>query len=260
MILGQTALTQSVVTSTPVTTWTAIALTDGVGMGTVADLSVTTTQASYKASVSGTVYLPPGDKAGGYRLFLTIGGVKEAAPIASVDPRSTAQVSGFVPIAGSQLVTAAAGAKTLGLVAEYIGSAKVAAPLVFTVEELAGARRVVAPFTGTLAADQTNTDLVFGGMAGGFVATRAGSITGVSAQISAAITGAGTSATFKVTKNGTEIAGAGVAMTQAGGATTGYAVYAVDAYTFAAGDVIGVSYTSTTITNTPTASASVEIA
>lgn len=130
-----------------------------------------------------------------------------------------------------------------------------------------GTRRVVGPFTapgaaGVVAASQSNLDCRYShtvtAAALGFVATRAGSIVGLSAQISAAITGAATSVTVAVTKNGTEVA-LTVALTQAGTETSGYEVAARGDLTFVAGDVIGVSYTSTGISNTPALVASVEI-
>lgn len=258
MILGTASLTQADKPAPRVSAWTSLALTNDGGLGTVADLSVTTTRPSYVVRVSGTLLMPLQDNSG-FRLYVTVGGVAQTTPIVAVEPRSVAGISGRVPFSGAQTIVAAAGAKTIGLTAEYIGEAKLLAPMTYFVEEQVGARCYASPFTGTLAADQTDVDLVYGGMAGGFVATRAGSITGLSAQISAAITGSGTTVTLKVTKNGTEIAGGGVALTEAGAETKGQTTYALGTYAFAAGDVIGVSYTSTTITNTPTVQASVEI-
>lgn len=130
-----------------------------------------------------------------------------------------------------------------------------------------GFRRDIGPFTapgaaGATAASQTNLDCRYShtvtAAALGFVAKRAGSIVGLSAQLSEAITGAGTTVTVAVTKNGTEVA-LTVALTQAGAETSGYSTAAKDSLTFVAGDVIGVSYTSTGISNTPALVASVEI-
>lgn len=123
----------------------------------------------------------------------------------------------------------------------------------------------VAPgAAGVLAADQTNLDCVhiIGVAASGWVAPRAGSIMGLSAQLSAAITTAGAAMTVvaSVTVNGTEVACI-VTFTTGGAEVKGYVTKAKDAagLTFAAGDVIGVSYTSTTISNTPAMTASVEV-
>lgn len=130
-----------------------------------------------------------------------------------------------------------------------------------------GFRQILGPFTapgaaGVTAADQTNLDLRYShtvtALAGGFVATRAGSIMGLSAQISEAVTGADQSITVAVTKNGTEVA-LTVSLTQAGAEVKAQTTAAKDALTFVAGDVIGVSYTSDTITNTPALIASVEV-
>lgn len=117
---------------------------------------------------------------------------------------------------------------------------------------------------GVTAADQTNLDLrhahTVTAYASGFVAPRAGSITALSASLSAAITGASKTLIVKVTKNGTELgAGLDLTFTTGGAETTLYAVAAKDTITFAAGDLIGVSYTSTTTTNTPALVADIEI-
>lgn len=128
-----------------------------------------------------------------------------------------------------------------------------------------GFRTAVGPFTapgaaGVTAASQTNLDLRYShtvtAAALSFVATRDGSIVGLSAQIHEAITGAGTSIIASATKNGTEVA-LTASLTQAGAETKASATAAKGALTFVAGDVIGVSYTSTGITNTPALVASV---
>lgn len=130
-----------------------------------------------------------------------------------------------------------------------------------------GFRQQVGPFTapgaaGVTAAGQTNLDCRYShtvtAAASSFVATRAGSIMGLSAQLSAAVTGADQSITVAATKNGTEVA-LTVALTQAGAEVKGYSTAAKDALTFVAGDVLGVSYTSDTITNTPALVATIEI-
>ncbi len=134
MILGTTALTETTTVATRVSVWTALALTEAGGMGELADLTVTTTAANYTVAVSGVVQLPPGDRSG-MRLFVTVGGTKQTSPIAIVEPNTDGTVTGFVPITGRQIITAAAGSKVLGLVAEYLGAAKLRAPLTLTVEE-----------------------------------------------------------------------------------------------------------------------------
>lgn len=130
-----------------------------------------------------------------------------------------------------------------------------------------GFRTVVGPFTapgaaGVTAAGQTDLDCRYShtvtAAATSFVATRAGSIVGLSAQIEEAVTGSDQSITVAATVNGTEIA-LTVALTEAGGETTAQATAAKDALAFVAGDVIGVSYTSDTITNTPALVASLVI-
>lgn len=130
-----------------------------------------------------------------------------------------------------------------------------------------GTRRVVGPFTapgaaGVTAASQTNLDCRYShtvtAAALGFVATRAGSIVGLSSQINTAVTGSGTSIVVSVTVNGTEVA-LTTSHTQAGAAVAAFATAEHGAIRFAAGDVIGVSYTSTGISNTPALVASIEI-
>ncbi len=130
-----------------------------------------------------------------------------------------------------------------------------------------GFRRTVGPFTapgaaGVTAASQTNLDCRYShtvtAAASSWVAPRAGSITGLSAQLSAAITGSGTSIVVSATVNGTEVA-LTVSLTEAGAEVKGQSTAAKDALAFAAGDVIGISYTSTGITNTPALVASLEV-
>jgi hypothetical protein len=132
-----------------------------------------------------------------------------------------------------------------------------------------GFRQAVGPFTapgaaGVVAASQTNLDMRYEhtvtAAALSWIAPRAGSITGLSAHISAAITGGGTTITVKVTKNGTElVSGPEVLLTQAGAEVKGQDTETKDVFTFAAGDIIGVSYTSTGISNTPALVATVEV-
>lgn len=128
-----------------------------------------------------------------------------------------------------------------------------------------GAPRIVGPFTapgaaGVTAASQTNLDCRYShpvsAAALGFVATRAGSIVGLSSALSAAA--AGGSVVVAVTVNGTEIA---LTTTHAAaGDTEESATAERGTYAFVAGDVIGVSYTSGAgLSNTPALVASVEI-
>lgn len=123
---------------------------------------------------------------------------------------------------------------------------------------LSGAnKQTVGPFHETLAAAQTDNPVQQG-----FVAMRAGQVVGLAANLSAAITGAGTTVTAFVTINGTPVTGLSVQFTQAGAETA--LADTVDAgeptAQFDAGDVIVVEYTSTGISNTPTLAASVQIA
>src|SRR5690606_25763560 len=132
---------------------------------------------------------------------------------------------------------------------------------------LFGTRQFVGPFTapgaaGVTANTQTNLDCRYSHIAAAaatsFVATRAGSIVGLSVQLSAKITGAGGIITTAVTVNGTEVA-CTVALSTAGDSATGATTVTPGTLTFVAGDVIGVSYTSADISNTPTLVATIEI-
>ena len=122
-------------------------------------------------------------------------------------------------------------------------------------------RLEVGAFFATLAATQTATGTQFGAAVGmGYVAKRAGSVTGFSAELDAAITGAGTTVTAKVYKNGVLVdASLNLAFTQAGAQTKLDVVVANGSFNFVAGDVITVVYDSTGITNTPHLTATVEL-
>lgn len=126
-----------------------------------------------------------------------------------------------------------------------------------------GFRSQLGPFTATLAAGQTAAAVLPAGVASapGWVAQRAGSIVGFSCAISAAVTGADQSVTVKVRINGTAVAAANLALTQAGAETEARYAVAKDValHTFAAGDNIDVVYDSNSITNTPVLSAWIEI-
>lgn len=137
------------------------------------------------------------------------------------------------------------------------------------IDAAGGFRQPVGPFAapgaaGVTAASQTNLDCRYvhtvTGIASGYVAPRPGSIVGLSGQLSAAITGAGTTIIAKATVNGTEVGAAlDITFTQAGAETTRFAVTTKDAIPYAAGDVLGVSYTSTGISNTPALVCSLKI-
>lgn len=126
-----------------------------------------------------------------------------------------------------------------------------------------GFRQTLPASTVTLAASQTDAATTFGGLvgAGGWVAPRAGSLTGISGMLDAAVTGGGFQAQFRVFKNGSLLHASAVlpAFTQAGAEVKRSATFAKDTYTFAAGDHLQVVYTSTAITNTPKAWVSLEV-
>lgn len=110
---------------------------------------------------------------------------------------------------------------------------------------------------GVVAAAQTNLDMrhvhPISAVASGYVAKRAGSIVGLGAQLSAAVEGASGSVVAKATVNGTEVGAAlDLTFTTVNGLTKAYAVAAKDSIAFAAGDVLGMSYTSHAgVSNTP---------
>ncbi|MDH3738511.1 MAG: hypothetical protein OER92_04900, partial [Alphaproteobacteria bacterium] len=118
----------------------------------------------------------------------------------------------------------------------------------------------VGPFTapgaaGVTAASQTDLDCRYVHVAADvidYIATRAGTIVGLSAALDTACTGAGESITVAVTVNGTElVSGPEASLTTNGAETAASATSVPGTFQFAAGDAIGVSYTSTAITNTP---------
>lgn len=123
-----------------------------------------------------------------------------------------------------------------------------------------GFRRDVGPWAGTTAADQTGTALTFGGKTAPWVAPRAGSIMGISAGLSAAITGASKTVIVHLNKNGALVnAALNLTFTTGGAETALYATATKDTYTFAAGDKLTITYDSTTITNTPDVAVNVEV-
>ena len=178
---------------------------------------------------------------------------------------STLDVTGNVAVNTHKFTVAAASGNTV-----VAGTLAVTGVATFTADIAAAGgfkRGVVFTAPGALgvtAADQTNLDMrhshTVTAYASGWVAPRAGSITALSASLSAAITGASKTLIVKATKNGTELGAAlDLTFTTGGAETTLYAVAAKDSITFAAGDVIGLSYTSTTTTNTPALVADVEV-
>lgn len=161
--------------------------------------------------------------------------------------------------------------KALGLLMpDYAGA--IGATTVTASGDLAAAggfRQMVGPFAApgaaaVTAASQTNLDLRYehvAAFAAGFVATRAGSIMGLSGQLDTAATGGTATIAVKVTKNGTELGSAlDLSFTTAGAEVKDYATTTKDSVTFVAGDVIGVSYTSSAdLSNTPKLVATIEI-
>lgn len=117
--------------------------------------------------------------------------------------------------------------------------------------------QAIGAFTVTLAATQTNTAMALGAVAVGWTAPRAGSITGLSVASVAAPTTAGCD--FRVSVNGTPIAGTSAVLTHSPALANVAVSFARDTYTFAAGDIIRVVYTSGGIGNTPVAVAFVEV-
>lgn len=127
-------------------------------------------------------------------------------------------------------------------------------------EAAGGFRSQIQGFTATLAAAGTNTAFArFGVAARSWIAQRAGSIVGISAKLSAAITGAGTTASVRVAINGTPVAATALLFTQAGAETEMYLTFAKGTHAIAAGDEVSVVVTTTAIENTPVVMADVEI-
>lgn len=112
----------------------------------------------------------------------------------------------------------------------------------------------IGGFDVTLAADQTAAAIKRTNVSGaGWVAPAAGSVMGASGSLSAAITGSSKTLKVRVYKNGSLLnAALDLDFTTGGAETSDYAAVAKDLYTFAAGDVLKLVYTTTTITNTPT--------
>lgn len=111
---------------------------------------------------------------------------------------------------------------------------------------------LIGPFTVTLAADQADAAMTHGVSTGAFVAP-AGYIVGLSGYLSAALTGAGTTATVEVDVAGSQVAGLTLPFTEAGAETvlSGSLNYGVAAGVVTADQKVRLIYTSTTITNTP---------
>ncbi len=126
-----------------------------------------------------------------------------------------------------------------------------------------GFRQSIGPWTVTLAGSQTALGMIYGAVAtvtAGWIAPTPGSLMSISGFLDAAVTGAGTNATFGVYKNGTIMNALTVLpFTQAGGLAVNQVTFAKDTYTFAAGDNITVKYTSTAISNTPKAGVNIGV-
>lgn len=191
---------------------------------------------------------------------LTVAGITASATVSAEQLTSTDDAT------VTDALTAATVTGTTSVATGAAGSASVGTGGISTTGDLSAAggfRQQLGPFIATLAAGQTAAAVLPAGVASapGWVAQRAGSITGFSAAVSAAVTGADQSATVKVRINGTAVAAANLAFTQAGAETEKRYAVAKDValHTFAAGDNIDVVYDSDTITNTPVLSAWVEI-
>lgn len=129
-------------------------------------------------------------------------------------------------------------------------------------------RTTLGPFVapgaaGVTAASQTNLDCRFSHVAAAvidYVAPRAGFITAISGALDTAATGAGTTIVASVTVNGTElVAGPTATFTADGAEVVASGTVGPSVHTFDAGDTIGVSYTSTGISNTPKLVCTVEL-
>lgn len=132
-ILGTTTLTQTSTTQAPVADWTALALTEAGGGGEVDAVEVTTTGSSFLVRVAGQVRLAFGQRSG-VRLYVTVDGVAQAEPIATVEAFDRADSSAC--IAGAQVIVDGADTYEIGLTAERLGGAKLMEPLVLVVEEV----------------------------------------------------------------------------------------------------------------------------
>lgn len=203
-----------------------------------------------------------------FRRMLALGGADDITTTDDVTVGDDLTVTDAIACVSLTATGAVQGATVVATAGLTVGTT---AAITGDVSAAGGFRQMIGPFTapgaaGATAASQTNLDMRIShtvtAMASSFVATRAGSIMGLSAQLDTAITTAGAEMflTCKVTKNGTElVSGPEVAFSSTTALTKGNDTKAKDAHTFVAGDVIGVSYTSTVIDNTPALVAMVEI-
>ena len=255
---------------------------DTVGLGILEILRSTSVTGDFTvggdiAAVDGTF---SGDLVGATSVTATAGGVTATAgDITAAADDIVATLGDITATAGSlnagTTVTSGTGvAATTGNITADAGDlvatlGGVSAPA-GDLAALGGFRTMVGPFVapgaaGVTAASQADLDCRYSHVAAAvvdFVATRAGSVMGISAALDTAVTGGGFDITAEVTINGVEIVGGPVAsLTQAGAEVAASAVIAKDvaAAVFAAGDTIGVSYSSTAITNTPKLLVTVEI-
>lgn len=184
---------------------------------------------------------------------ITVTGTNTTGTVVAATLAGSNLTTGRVPIVGtSGLVEDDA-----GLTYDKSGDAMAVTGTVTATGDIAAAggfRQTVGPTYVTLAADQTAAAMTLGVSGGAWVAPRAGSVVGLSAMLSAAITGSTKTCTFRVYKNGSLLDANLDALFTTGGAETSKNITAAkDAYAFAAGDLLKVVYTTTTITNTPNA-------
>lgn len=166
----------------------------------------------------------------------------------------TLGVTGVSTLASAVITGAATVGTTLGVTGDVTAAG--------------GFRREVGPFFVTTAADQTAVGMKYGDtVSQAWVAHRAGSVTGVSGFVDAAVTGAGKSIKVRVYKalaaDPTSFTLLNAALdlnfTQAGGERKASVNVAKDTYAFAAGDMLLTVYTTDTITNTPKVVVNLEV-
>lgn len=115
----------------------------------------------------------------------------------------------------------------------------------------AGGRQVIGPWEVALAADQADINLERTATSSTFIVMRAGNITALSYVLSAQITGADQTVTIAINNES-------VLVLTTASAAIGFEVLP-SPIAVAAGAIVEVTYTSDTITNTPTLSVDIEI-
>lgn len=120
-------------------------------------------------------------------------------------------------------------------------------------------RSVIGPFIGTTSSSMTNSLYPYATSAvGTYVATRAGSVVGISVMFSQAILNS--TFTVQVSRNGTVISNCLISIAPSDPVTNfRFITFAPGTYTFAAGDLLGLSYTSASVSGTPNAWGTFEI-